>query len=171
MTGWQRAGIALAMLSWMTVGCATKPVEVTLVEELMARGVAAAQTERGVTIYLPEVLFAFDESNLSESGRATLDDVARILRETAPDRELAVEGHTDAIGDESYNLDLSIRRASTVAGILHGSGMAENQITVLGLGETQPAASNDDRSGRELNRRVEIVVMHSGVAAGPPPRD
>ena len=167
-----RARLCIALVSAMFAACASTPsVEVSLVEQLAVRGVTAQQTERGVTIFLPDVLFGFDESELSHSGAETVAQVAQILRETAPGRELAIEGHADAIGDETYNLDLSIRRASTVATILRRAGVTPTQLTVLGLGETRPAAPNDGREGRALNRRVEIVVMRPSVAAPPPPRD
>jgi outer membrane protein OmpA-like peptidoglycan-associated protein len=150
--------------------CQTTPAyERTLVDDLAENGIVATQTERGVTVFLPDVLFEFDSDELSGPGRLTVDEVAAVIHRVAPTRALAVEGHADSIGPEEYNLDLSIRRAHTVAGILGGVGIDGQQITVLGLGETQPAASNEASDGRRRNRRVEIVVIRADVAAAPPP--
>lgn len=163
-----KLALMIVALLW-TSACQTTPAyERTLVDDLAENGIVATQTERGVTVFLPDVLFEFDSDELSGRGRLTVDEVAAVIHRVAPTRALAVEGHADSVGPEEYNIDLSIRRAHTVAGILAGVGIEEGQITVLGLGETQPAASNEARDGRRRNRRVEIVVIRADVAGAPP---
>ena len=75
-----------------------------------------------------------------------------------PDLRLSIEGHTDSQGDESFNLDLSDRRAASVRRYLvEEFGIDPNRLSSRGLGETQPVASNDTPEGRQQNRRVELV--------------
>jgi len=69
-----------------------------------------------------------------------------------------VEGHTDSVGSETYNMDLSIRRATAVKNLLVQRGVAENRIEVIGFGKTMPVATNDTEAGRMKNRRVEIKI-------------
>ena len=152
------------------LACASPPLE-TLVEELLSSGIVAAETERGVTVYLPEVLFDFDSAELSPAGGVTLGGVAAIIERTAPRYAIAIEGHADSTGGEVYNLDLSIRRADRVAEVLRASGIGPERISVLGFGEARPSVSNQSREGRQVNRRVEIVVLRRGVAAPPPQED
>ncbi len=163
-------GTLLASILILSTGCASQRFEKRLVDDLSDSGLVVLETSRGVTIFLPEVLFEFDSASLSPEGRATVDEVGAILERTAPGHAVAVEGHADSVGVEVYNLDLSIRRADHVVGVLTGAGVDESRITAIGFGEAQPAAPNDQKEGRRKNRRVEIVVLRGGVAA-PPPAD
>lgn len=105
-----------------------------------------------------ETLFDFDKSVLKPAGKETLDalvaDVAKVNVETV----IAV-GHTDAIGTNSYNQALSIRRVEAVKAYLVSKGIPADQIKTEGRGEAQPVASNQTREGRAKNRRVEIEVV------------
>lgn len=105
-----------------------------------------------------ETLFDFDKSVLKPAGKETLDalvaDVAKVNVETV----IAV-GHTDAIGTNSYNQALSIRRVEAVKAYLVSKGIPSDQIKTEGRGEGQPVASNQTREGRAKNRRVEIEVV------------
>ncbi|KPL68218.1 hypothetical protein SZ64_08830 [Erythrobacter sp. SG61-1L] len=74
-----------------------------------------------------------------------------------------VEGHADSIGEESYNMDLSLRRANAVRQSLVTGGMTEGRVQAAGLGETQPIASNETEEGRQENRRVVIIVSPDDV--------
>jgi len=77
-----------------------------------------------------------------------------------PERAVVVEGHTDSQGSDSYNQTLSQNRADSVKVFLLEQGVAASRITSIGKGETSPIASNDTSSGRQLNRRVEIVIAN-----------
>ncbi|GIG40778.1 OmpA family protein [Cellulomonas phragmiteti] len=105
------------------------------------------------------VLFDFDSAQVRPDAAATLDAVAQVLADVPTAR---VEGHTDAIASDAYNQDLSERRAAAVAAALTQRGM-RGALEPVGFGETRPVAPNtrdgaDDPAGRQLNRRVEIVV-------------
>ena len=73
--------------------------------------------------------------------------------------KVRVEGHTDSRGKDSYNLDLSQRRAEAVSTYLQGRGIDSDRLVAEGFGETQPIADNDTKSGRSENRRVEFVIL------------
>ena len=78
--------------------------------------------------------------------------------ERYPDTTIVVEGHADSTGSASYNQRLSERRANSVAGYLENLGVRNSRIDAVGFGESQPRASNNTASGRQLNRRVEIHI-------------
>lgn len=102
--------------------------------------------------------FDVDSASLRPEFRNTLDDVARTLanyQETYVD----VYGHTDSQGSDAYNMDLSIRRASSVASYLGSRGVNPARIATQGYGESQPIASNATPEGRQMNRRVEIRIV------------
>jgi outer membrane protein OmpA-like peptidoglycan-associated protein len=107
------------------------------------------------TYIIEGVHFAFDSAQLNSSASATLDEVAGALR-SQPEVPYEVGGHTDSIGSNAYNQDLSERRAASVYNYLVGHGVAASQLSTRGYGETQPVASNDTEEGRAANRRVEI---------------
>lgn len=103
------------------------------------------------------VLFEVDKSDLSGEAVGILDRLTRILLGVGI-HGAGVEGHTDATGSDAYNQALSERRAAAVKVQIVNTGMAEPEVRALGLGETQPVASNDTPEGRSENRRVVIVV-------------
>lgn len=106
-------------------------------------------------LVLRGVNFDFDSAKLRADARTILDEAVRVLREDG-DLRVAVEGHTDAIGSDSYNQRLSERRARAVADDLIQQGVAAARLTVDGQGESKPVASNDTEDGRAQNRRVEL---------------
>lgn len=114
--------------------------------------------ERQVVIDLEGVHFAFDKATLTPDSRATLDAAVKILKDH---RQLQVEvaGHTDAIGTESYNMDLSKRRARVVYEYLIDNGISADRLQTNGYGESKPIASNDTEEGRAQNRRTELVIL------------
>ncbi len=104
-----------------------------------------------------EVSFDFDSAEIKPAFRATLDKVADILKRY--DRTVVhVIGHTDNIGTEEYNQRLSERRARAVANYLVARGVARERLRWEGRGEREPRASNETAAGRQLNRRVELIV-------------
>jgi len=106
---------------------------------------------------LKGVKFEFDSDRLTEEAKTILNQVAETLQAYA-DTNVEVEGHTDSVGSESYNLGLSERRAIAVKKYLEGRGVVGKRMTPVGYGETRPIESNESENGRENNRRVELRV-------------
>lgn len=109
-------------------------------------------------IALDNVHFAFDSAELTAEGKAILDKAAGLLK-THDKVVVEVAGHTDNVGSEEYNLQLSDRRAASAKAYLESQGITASRMTSKGYGETQPVASNDTAEGRALNRRVELIVL------------
>lgn len=103
------------------------------------------------------VNFAFDSADLTSEAKKNLDAVAEVFIEF-PDTELMIEGHTDSVGDDTYNMKLSKRRADAVVAYLKSRGVAGNRFKVEAFGETRPRFENDTKEGQAKNRRVEIGV-------------
>ncbi|MDX1380492.1 MAG: OmpA family protein [Xanthomonadales bacterium] len=119
--------------------------------------IKAEQTERGLVVTLGDVLFDFDRSDLKPAARDNLSKLVDFLREYE-DRGVEIEGHTDSVGTEAYNIGLSQRRAAAVERYLLDNGIEHSRIETRGLGEEFPVASNETDSGRAQNRRVEIII-------------
>lgn len=126
----------------------------TLEQELAE--LRAKKTDRGMVLTLGDVLFDTGMATLKPGAYNTIDRLATVLKE-APDRKVLIEGHTDAVGADDYNQQLSERRAAAVQTALLERGVRSNQISAVGKGETFPVASNDNAAGRQQNRRVEMV--------------
>jgi outer membrane protein OmpA-like peptidoglycan-associated protein len=103
------------------------------------------------------VNFAFNSADLTAAAKTNLDAVAEIFIEF-PDTDLLIEGHTDSVGDATYNLNLSQRRAQSVADYLQTKGVAASRFTVKALGEANPRFDNSTKEGQAKNRRVEVGV-------------
>ena len=135
-----------------------------LLEELKRRNIEARETERGVVVNLPDVLFEFGRSDLTGDAQGRVQGIADVLNNQAQGRRVSIEGHTDAIGSEEANQLLSERRAASVAGALTTSGVDQARVTTTGYGERYPVAPNtnpdgsDNSAGRAKNRRVEVVI-------------
>jgi len=123
------------------------------------------ETARGLIVNISDVLFDFDKYTLKPGAREKLAKVSGILL-AYPGLRLQLEGHTDAIGTEEYNLQLSQKRADEVRTYLVSQGVADSNVSAIGFGKESPVASNDTAAGRQQNRRVEMVV--SGDAIGVP---
>lgn len=106
-------------------------------------------------IVLHDVNFKFDSAELTASAKAALDRMASDLLKQSNSRVL-LEGHTDSIGTEDYNLNLSQRRVDSVKAYLVAAGFPAQNIRAIGYGESRPVASNETPEGRALNRRVEL---------------
>jgi len=122
-------------------------------------------TARGLIVSLSDVLFDFNQATLKPGAREKLAKVSGILL-SYPTLHMNVEGHTDSIGSDEYNLKLSERRADAVRDYLSSNGINSANIQAVGLGKDGPVASNDTAAGRQQNRRVEMVV--SGDVIGQP---
>jgi outer membrane protein OmpA-like peptidoglycan-associated protein len=117
------------------------------------------QEARGLVVDLSDVLFDFDRATLTPGAREKLAKLAGILAAYPGTYHLEFEGHTDSVGRDEYNLSLSVNRAAGVRGYLMQSGIPADRVgTVKGFGASLPVASNDSAEGRQLNRRVEIVI-------------
>ncbi len=126
----------------------------------------AKQTDRGIVLTLGDVLFETGRAELSSGAAMKLDRLAQFLSEH-PDRRVQVEGFTDSVGTDSYNQDLSERRAGAVKAALIGRGIDPSRINTEGYGKAYPVASNNEASGRQLNRRVEVVIGNSNSPIAP----
>ncbi len=133
---------------------ANKAAELEALKALQAKN-----TDRGMVLTLGDVLFDTNESTLKPGAVKNLDQVAAFLKKY-PERSLQIEGHTDSIGDEEYNYNLSSERALAVSNVLQSQGITRTRIISRGLGENAPIASNDIAEGRQLNRRVELIFDH-----------
>ena len=114
-------------------------------------------TERGLIVRMSNVLFSTGKAELRPQVREKIAKVAGILM-AYPGLTVKVEGHTDNTGQLAFNQELSERRASQVRDFLLSQGLSPQSITAAGLADTQPLASNDTPSGRQQNRRVELIV-------------
>lgn len=121
----------------------------------------ARETQRGLELTLGDLLFDLNEATLKPGAMKSLYRLATFLREY-PDRSLLVEGHTDSTGSDEHNLDLSRRRAEAVTGFLAESGVAPERMLARGYGKAFPVAGNETQAGRQLNRRVEVVILNPG---------
>lgn len=120
--------------------------------------VQVAEDARGTVLTLSgSVLFASGDSELLPSARNRLSEVADALKQSH--NLLTIEGHTDAMGPDLYNEELSLRRAERVRDFLISRGVEPDRVSVRGLGEYRPVASNATSEGRANNRRVEIVLQ------------
>lgn len=132
-------------------------------EELEA-SLPDAQVERigeGIRVTFDSgILFAFDSSELQSTARNNLSDLANSLGEY-PNTEVLIVGHTDSTGSDTYNQALSERRADAAASFLVDRGVPRDRVRAEGRGETEPVASNEDETGRQLNRRVEVAIFAS----------
>jgi outer membrane protein OmpA-like peptidoglycan-associated protein len=117
----------------------------------------AKPTPRGLVLTLSDVLFDTGKADLNSGGERKLDQLVQFLTEY-PDRRVQIDGFTDSVGSDSYNLDLSQRRAQALQSALQRRGIDPARITSQGYGKEFPVASNADSGGRQLNRRVEIVI-------------
>ena len=134
--------------------------------EAQLRDLQAKQTDRGLVLTLGDVLFDTGQATLKPGAMSTIDRLAAFLTE-APERSVVIEGHTDSMGSDSYNMMLSENRANSVKAALAAKGIHAERIVSVGKGEGVPVASNDDSSGRQQNRRVEIIISNPAVAKRP----
>lgn len=130
------------------------------IESMQMELAKLAQTrtsERGFIVTLPGLFFDTGKSVLKPGAKNTLAKIAEQLRMN-PDARIEIEGHTDSVGSEAKNQTLSEKRAAAVRDYLTGRGLPAVRITMAGLGEGSPLASNDTAAGRQQNRRVELVI-------------
>jgi outer membrane protein OmpA-like peptidoglycan-associated protein len=123
----------------------------------------ARPTDRGLVLTLGDVLFETGRSGLKMGATGNLNKLVAFLNEY-PDRTALIEGYTDSVGTEDYNQGLSERRADSVKSYLVGEGIGTTRLSASGRGERDPVASNDSASGRQQNRRVEVIISNPAAA-------
>ncbi len=119
----------------------------------------AKQTERGIVLTLGDVFFETGKATIMPGGLQAIDKLANFLKKN-PGRGVLIEGHTDSVGKAEFNMHLSQRRSEAVRNALLERGISAGKITTKGYGKDYPVASNATAEGRQLNRRVEIVVLN-----------
>jgi len=125
-------------------------------------GLGAEITETEVTIRLPgAVLFDFDSSVIRVDAERTLLELVEVL-EAYAGRPVRIEGHTDSIASDAYNQKLSEKRAGSVSDWLAAHGVERGRLHTFGRGESQPLADNATAPGRQLNRRVAVIIEKAG---------
>ena len=120
------------------------------------------KTARGLVVNVSDVLFDFDSANLKPGAREKVMRIAAILRAHS-DLKIEVDGHTDNVGTDAYNQRLSERRAESVRSGLVQQGISREVVGTAGFGESRPVATNGTATGRQQNRRVEIVVSGESI--------
>jgi outer membrane protein OmpA-like peptidoglycan-associated protein len=123
----------------------------------------AKPTDRGLVLTLGDVLFTSGRADLKLGATSNLNRLVAFLNKY-PDRTVAIEGYTDSVGSEDYNQALSERRADSVKSYLAGQGIGSRRLSALGKGESDPVAGNDSASGRQQNRRVEVIISNPSAA-------
>jgi outer membrane protein OmpA-like peptidoglycan-associated protein len=116
-------------------------------------------------VFDESVLFDFDRAEIRPDADDVIDIIARSLRSEPPDVALFIAGHTDSVGGDDYNIDLSRRRADAVAHALLDRGIGMSSVFRVAFGKTMPIASNDTDTGRAENRRVEFLFAAKPAAA------
>lgn len=157
----QRAliGAGVGALAGGGIGYYMDQQEKELTQRLRASGVSVTRVGNDIILNMPgNVTFATNSSDINAKFYEVLNSVAIVLKEY--DKTLIdVTGHTDSTGSDQYNLELSQKRAQSVASYLIGQGLNGQRFYVVGAGESQPIADNNTPAGREQNRRVEIRLM------------
>ena len=128
--------------------------------EALAASEAAAVSREGnllAVTFKGDVTFDTNSTEIRPGLFSEITRVARILKQY-PDTLVRVEGHTDSVGTDAYNMDLSVRRANSVRTLLVREGVSGDRMQAVGYGESTPVATNDAAAGRQMNRRVEIKI-------------
>lgn len=127
--------------------------------ELVSTGVQVVEEQDSIRLIMPgNITFKTDSADINSSFYPVLNSVAKVLNKYS-NSTVMVSGHTDNTGTAEYNLNLSRERAGSVASYLQGQGVKASRFEVMGLGYSNPIASNSTATGRAQNRRVEIKII------------
>jgi len=133
--------------------------EARLRQELDRTGVSVTRNGDNITLNMPgNITFATNSADLNAGFYDVLNSVALVVNEFEQ-TVIEVAGHTDSTGSDQYNLDLSRRRAASVATYLNTRNVLYDRIIEVGMGESRPIATNDTDAGRQANRRVELTLV------------
>lgn len=151
-------GAGVGALSGAGIGAYMDAQEARLRQQLQGTGVSVTRLGNDVVLNMPgNITFDVDRSDLQDQFLPVLDSVSLVLKEY--DQTLVdVTGHTDSTGSVEYNMDLSERRASSVANYLKATGIDHMRVYTMGVGPHYPVADNNSAAGRQLNRRVELIL-------------
>lgn len=128
-------------------------------QELASTGVQVVESDDSIRLIMPgNITFRTDSADINSSFYPVLNSVAKVLNKYS-NSTVMVSGHTDSTGAADYNLALSKSRAQSVAAYLQGQGVKSSRFEVMGIGSSNPIASNSDAAGRAQNRRVEIKII------------
>jgi outer membrane protein OmpA-like peptidoglycan-associated protein len=133
-------------------------------DQQLARLKANQANQGPIVLTLGDILFDVNGAQLKPGANSTISQLAQFLKQH-PDRHVTIAGYTDATGGNSYNMQLSEARAQAVRTALIAQGVNPSSVEAHGFGESNPVASNDNASGRQLNRRVEVAVSGPNPAA------
>ncbi|MCG6189557.1 OmpA family protein [Maribellus maritimus] len=128
--------------------------------ETVMPGAEVVRSEEGIQLILDEnadVRFEFNSSDLTNAAQTNLDKLVDIFNKYQ-DTDILVIGHTDSDGSETYNQTLSEKRAASVLSFLTSNGIVNSRLRSVGMGESEPRASNDTKEGKAQNRRVEFTI-------------
>lgn len=151
-------GAILGAAAGAAIGNVLERQERALRQVMTTPGVQIVNRGDHLQVILPSgLLFASDSAAVSGQAQNDLYGLAQNLQQY-PNSRVEIYGHTDSTASDSYNMDLSQRRAQSVGGILSAAGVSSSRLVMIGRGETQPVASNDSESGKAQNRRVEILI-------------
>ena len=124
----------------------------------------AKVTDRGIVLTLGDVLFETNRAGTEfRSANGNLNKLVAFLNKY-PDRTVNIEGYTDSTGSADYNMGLSQRRADTVRSYLVNQGIGSGRLVASGKGMSSPVAGNDSATGRQQNRRVEVIINNPSAA-------
>jgi outer membrane protein OmpA-like peptidoglycan-associated protein len=124
-------------------------------------GATIQRVGEGIAVtFASGILFPFNSTEILPDGRSNLQTLANSL-EKYPNSDVLIVGHTDSVGTDAYNLDLSQRRAMAASVLLQSYGIPASRLHAVGKGESEPIQSNDTEEGRARNRRVEIAIYAS----------
>lgn len=133
--------------------------EAELRQELASTGVSVVRDNDNIRLIMPgNITFQTDSADINAGFYATLNSVAKVLNKYS-NSTVMVMGYTDNTGSDAYNMTLSKQRAAAVAAYLQGQGVKANRFEIMGMGPSNPIASNADAAGRAQNRRVEIKII------------
>jgi len=121
-------------------------------------GVKTERVGEGLVVeFNDKILFAFDESKLTEKAKSSLDQLVPILKKYS-DTNIEVQGHTDNVGTDKYNMKLSQRRAQAVYSYINSKGIPSSRLKNVAFGEQAPIYTNETEDGRSGNRRVDFAI-------------
>lgn len=127
-------------------------------------GATVERVGEGIQVtFASGLLYDFDSDAIRADAATNLRNLAESLNKY-PNTSLLIVGHTDAQGSDTYNQELSTRRANSAANYLQGQGIAIARLRTSGRGELEPVASNDSDAGRQKNRRIEVAIYASEAA-------